>query len=67
MVKHCCNSKKNKQCIRKKDKKIFKLPRKFSFEECRNPKGFSMKSSCAPYNNCYKKKKKSTSEHYWGI
>ena len=38
MVKDCCSSTiRDKQCIRKKDKKIFKLPRKFSFEDCENP------------------------------
>ena len=59
MVKDCCSSSiKDKQCIRKKDKKIFKLPRKFSFENCENPNGFTMKSSCAPYKGCYHNKKK---------
>ena len=33
MIKDCCSSSiKDKQCIRKKDKKIFKLPRKFSLK-----------------------------------
>ena len=51
----CCKStKKNKKCIRKKDNKIFSLPRRFSKEKCLNNqiKGFSMKSSCSPYINC---------------
>ena len=53
----CCKSKKrHKKCFRKKDKKIFTLPRKFSKKKCKNPKGFTMKSSCAPYKGCYKQK-----------
>ena len=49
MVKDCCSSTiRDKQCIRKKHKKIFKLPRKYSFEDCENPNGFTMESSCAP-------------------
>ena len=56
----CSHGKKAKKCIRKKDKKLFKLPRKFSKEKCVNagkPRGFSMKSSCSPYKNCKKTKK----------
>ena len=41
----------------KKIKKTFKLPRKFSIEKCKNPRGFTMRSSCAPYRDCYKKQK----------
>ena len=51
----CCKStKRNQKCIRKKDNKIFSLPRKFSKKKCVNNeiKGFSMKSSCSPYINC---------------
>ena len=49
-----------KTCIRKKDSKEFKLPRKFTKSQCVNKKrkGFSMKSSCAPYLFCDKKKNK---------
>ena len=55
MVKSCCNAtKKMKSCIREKDKKIFTLPRKFSKAKCKNPKGFTMRSSCAPYKYCSK-------------
>ena len=53
----CCNhSKKAKKCTRKKDKKTFKLPRRFSKKKCRNPKGFTMRASCAPYKDCFTKK-----------
>lgn len=53
-MKSCCHStKKSKKCIRK-DQKIFTLPRKFSKKKCKHPKGFTMKSSCAPYKYCYR-------------
>jgi hypothetical protein len=52
-MKNCCISNNNdNKCFRKSDKKIFKLPRKFTKKKCKKIKGFSMKSSCAPYNNC---------------
>ena len=54
MVKDCCKSNVNdKKCVRKSDGKIFNLPRKFSKNSCKNVKGFSMRSSCAPYNGCF--------------
>ena len=59
MVKKCCNStKKNKKCVRK-DGKTFKLPRRFSKKKCltQKVKGFSMRSSCAPYKYCKKNQK----------
>ena len=49
---NCCRStKKHKKCKRK-DNKIFSLPRKFSRKKCKKIKGFTMKSSCAPYKFC---------------
>ena len=57
-IKYCCTHNKNdKKCIRKSDKKEFTLPRKFEREIClsRDIKGFSMKSSCAPYKDCSRK------------
>jgi len=57
-IKSCCTHNKfDKKCIRTSDKKEFNLPRKFDREIClsRDIKGFSMKSSCAPYKNCSKK------------
>ena len=55
VISNCCNhSNKSKKCIRKKDNKAFTLPRRFSRKQCKNPKGYSMRSSCAPYNNCFK-------------
>lgn len=55
----CCeHTKKNKKCQRKSDSKIFNLPRKYSKKDCLkgNIKGFSKKSSCAPYKDCKSKK-----------
>lgn len=59
-MKDCCNhSPSDKKCIRKSDKKIFSLPRKFSKQKCkRGIKGFTMRSSCAPYKDCFKNEKK---------
>ena len=58
-IVNCCNhTSKDTKCIRKSDNKIFKLPRKFTKTQCKNSKGFSMRSSCAPYNNCKKEKNK---------
>lgn len=50
----CCNSKtKSKKCNRKTDNKTFKLPRKYSIEECREGiDGFSKRSSCASFKGC---------------
>ena len=56
-MKSCCNiTNKSKKCKRK-DGKIFKLPRKFSKTICLSSKikGFSMKSSCSPFKSCKKK------------
>ena len=57
-MKDCClSTKSDKECIRKKDKKTFKLPRKFNKEKClskKGIKGFTMRSSCAPYKYCKK-------------
>ena len=49
----CCNhTKRHKTCIRMKDGKIFSLPRRFTRKKCKHPKGFTMRSSCAPYKFC---------------
>lgn len=51
-MRNCCNiNKKSKKCIRK-DGKIFNLPRKYTRKQCRSKKGFSKKSSCAPFKYC---------------
>ena len=57
-MKNCCKSgPKNKQCVRRSNKKVFSLPRKFSKLNCLLKKiaGFTMRASCAPYKNCKKK------------
>ena len=53
-MKDCCtHNKTTKKCIRKSDKKEFSLPRRFTRKRCQNGvQGFTMKSSCAPYNDC---------------
>ena len=53
-MKNCCRTtKKDKQCVRKSDEKKFTLPRKFSKQKCKKGiKGFTMRSSCAPYKDC---------------
>ena len=50
-IKSCRSStKKDKKCRRKKDGKIFNLPRKYSNKHClKGARGYSMKSSCAPF------------------
>lgn len=54
----CCkHTRRHKKCIRKHDNKIFTLPRKFTRNKCRHPKGYTMKSSCAPYKFCKQSKK----------
>lgn len=51
----CCNPKKGaKTCKRTIDGKLFDLPRRFTRKQCVNPKGFTMRSSCAPYKGCKK-------------
>ncbi len=53
MISCCSSNNKTKKCIRKKDKKIFKLPRRFTKKKClKGIKGFTMRSSCAPYKYC---------------
>ena len=46
----CCST--SKGTCKRKDGKTFKMPRKFSRAKCRNPRGFTMRASCAPYRFC---------------
>ena len=57
MVDCCKSNNKTKKCTRIKDNKIFRLPRRFTKKRCVNGpvRGFTMKSSCAPYKFCNKK------------
>ena len=43
------NEAKHKQCQRKSDGKVFKLPRRFNKTQCKKARGFTMRSSCAIY------------------
>ena len=49
----CTHNARHTVCIRK-DKKTFRLPRRFSRKKCiKGPvRGFTMRSSCAPYKYC---------------
>ena len=58
-MKSCCSSTGNDSSCKRKDGKTFSLPRKFGKSKCKNPKGFTMKSSCAPYKYCNKGGKRS--------
>ena len=55
-IQDCCkHSKIKKKCIRKSDMKIFlDYHAGFSRKKCKNVKGFTMRSSCAPYKDCIK-------------
>ena len=56
--KICCKAtEKDKKCVRKSDNKEFDIEkRRFSKKTCLTKpiKGFTMKSSCAPYKDCQK-------------
>ena len=59
MIDCCRHSMRDLKCVRKGDKKEFNLPRRFSKKKCMTQeiRGFTMRSSCAPYKNCKKKGK----------
>ena len=54
----CVVGTRKKKCLRK-DGKVFNLPRRFTRKKCLTMKvrGFSMKSSCAPYKYCKRLRK----------
>ena len=53
MTNSCCNIKKTNKKCKRKDGKIFKLPRRFTAKRCKKGvKGFTMRSSCAPFKFC---------------
>ena len=56
--KLCCQTNTNdKSCVRKSDQKEFDIAnRRFSKKDCLTKpiKGFTMRSSCAPYKDCQK-------------
>uniref|UniRef100_A0AB39JAJ0 Superoxide Dismutase Cu-Zn n=1 Tax=Florenciella sp. virus SA2 TaxID=3240092 RepID=A0AB39JAJ0_9VIRU len=51
---NCCNHRKTSKFCKRIDGKVFKLPRKFTKDKCKRPRGFTMKSSCSPYKFCKK-------------
>ena len=53
MMSCCSHNNKTRKCLRK-DGKIFNFPRRFSKKKCKKGpiKGFTMRSSCAPYKYC---------------
>lgn len=59
-MKNCCRVSSSSRATRKckrKDGKVFRLPRRFTKKQCRRKvKGFSMRSSCAPYKYCRRRK-----------
>jgi hypothetical protein len=59
-MKNCCNHNKRDKVCKRKDGKEFNLPRRFTRKRClkRLIKGFTMRSSCAPYKKCKRKTKK---------
>jgi len=54
----CCKATNKQTQCKRADGKVFRLPRRFSKEKCTHGiiKGYSMKSSCAPYKFCKKSK-----------
>lgn len=53
-MRDCCKSEKSRRHCKRKDGKIFALPRRFTKKRCKKIRGFTMRSSCAPYKYCKK-------------
>ena len=52
-MRDCCKTRKKPKKCKRKDGKVFNLPRRFTKKRClKKIKGFTMKSSCAPYKYC---------------
>ena len=52
-MKDCCRHTKHTKKCKRRDKKIFNLPRRFTKKRClEGINGYSMKSSCSPYKYC---------------
>jgi hypothetical protein len=52
-MRNCCKTKKRSKYCKRKDGKIFKLPRKYTKKQCKKKsKGFTKRASCAPYKFC---------------
>ena len=56
-MRDCCKTEKRAKKCKRKDGKVFSLPRRFTRKRCmKKIKGFTMRSSCAPYKYCKSKK-----------
>ena len=56
-MRDCCKTGKRAKKCKRKDGKIFQLPRRFTKKRCsKKVRGFTMRSSCAPYKYCKSKK-----------
>ena len=53
-MRDCCTHGKKAKTCKRKDGKIFTLPRRFTKNRCKKIRGFTMRSSCAPYKYCKK-------------
>ena len=53
-MRDCCKSEKSRRHCKRKDGKIFTLPRRFTKKRCGKIRGFTMRASCAPYKYCKK-------------
>ena len=66
-ISNCCthsHTHKVTKCRRKSDGKIFSLPRRFTRKKCKKGiRGFSARSSCAPYKDCINKQKGGAKTH----
>ena len=66
-ISNCCthsHTHKVTKCRRKSDGKIFSLPRRFTRKKCKKDiRGFSARSSCAPYKDCINKQKGGAKTH----
>ena len=64
--KNCCFVGTRKKKCTRKDGKVFDLPRRFTRKKCVTNKvrGFTMKSSCAPYKFCKKNKTRKYGRKY---
>lgn len=55
MISCCKATARHRRCRRTEDGKVFALPRRFTRKRCRQGiRGFTMRSSCAPYDGCMK-------------
>ena len=60
-MKNCCIAGKTAKKCKRSDNKVFQLPRRFTKKRClQGVRGFTMRSSCAPYKYCQKGGKKHT-------